>query len=154
LYQGDSLAILETGLFDHIDALISDPPYGIKFTFGAKDKGRNSLCARAAFTGMAGDAQPFDPAPWLQLCGYAEAPQKCPTTKPIALFGAAIRRADYHPPLLSAWIPRLRVVLLPHRKTNSGLKPRPSGRCGGRNPGLKAGVSTVTIGEGMQTPSQ
>jgi hypothetical protein len=41
-----------------------------------------------------------------------------------------------------------------HRKTNSGLKPRPSGRCGGWNPGLKAGVSTVAIGKGMQTPCQ
>jgi hypothetical protein len=40
-----------------------------------------------------------------------------------------------------------------HPETNFGLKPRPSGRCEGWNPGLKAGVSTVATREGMQTPS-
>jgi hypothetical protein len=37
-----------------------------------------------------------------------------------------------------------------HHKTDSGLKPRPSGRCEGWNPGLKAGVSTVATWEGCK----
>jgi hypothetical protein len=37
-----------------------------------------------------------------------------------------------------------------HHKTDSGLKPRPSGRREGGNPGLKAGVSTVATWEGRE----
>jgi putative flippase GtrA len=40
------------------------------------------------------------------------------------------------------------------RKTNSGLKPRPEERCGGRAPFLPGGVLTVAIGEGKEAPSQ
>lgn len=75
LYLGDSLAIAPT--LKGVDALISDPPYGISY-FHSGGGGRSSTLeggdpatARAkAYAGVGamiiGDDKPFDPTPWLQ----------------------------------------------------------------------------------------
>jgi site-specific DNA-methyltransferase (adenine-specific) len=82
LYLGDCREILPT--LGKVDAVISDPPYGIAFKKGTSGKGvgagRNSEA-------IAGDDKPFDPALLLQwpcvLFGgnhyYARRP---PTTRP------------------------------------------------------------------------
>jgi site-specific DNA-methyltransferase (adenine-specific) len=69
LYLGDCLTLLPA--LSHIDAVVSDPPYGISYkkgkggsTAGYKgkkgDQGRN-------IEAIAGDDKPFDPTPWLDF---------------------------------------------------------------------------------------
>jgi site-specific DNA-methyltransferase (adenine-specific) len=76
LYCGDSLDIAPT--LQGVDALISDPPYGMGYFHGGNVKGGtetlqggNPKTARAkAYAGagamIIGDDKPFDPTPWLQ----------------------------------------------------------------------------------------
>jgi site-specific DNA-methyltransferase (adenine-specific) len=60
LYHGDGLALLPS--LGAVDAVITDPPYGIAYQHGARRGGR-----LMGTDGMAivGDDKPFDPAPWL-----------------------------------------------------------------------------------------
>jgi site-specific DNA-methyltransferase (adenine-specific)/modification methylase len=46
------------------DAVVSDPPYGISYSKGAGGKGKHS---RRNIEAIAGDDEPFDPAPWLHV---------------------------------------------------------------------------------------
>ncbi len=71
LYLDDCRDILPT--LTGVDALISDPPYGIAIGFGAGGGGIRSSSGKRyakAFTGknlVAGDAEPFDPAHLLEV---------------------------------------------------------------------------------------
>ena len=66
LYLGDALQIAPT--LQHIDALITDPPYGTNFDFTKPRRSRTPLQLFSAArwsANITGDAQPFDPRPWL-----------------------------------------------------------------------------------------
>jgi site-specific DNA-methyltransferase (adenine-specific) len=67
LYQGDA-RVIAAGL-QHIDALVTDPPYGTNYDFTKVRRSRTplQLCSTSArwTTNMIGDDQPFDPTPWL-----------------------------------------------------------------------------------------
>lgn len=62
LYLGDCLDILPT--LPKVDAVITDPPYGIAYKhggrFGGKLRGTDGMA-------IIGDDKPFDPSPWLQF---------------------------------------------------------------------------------------
>jgi site-specific DNA-methyltransferase (adenine-specific) len=67
LYQGDALQIAPA--LQGIQAVIADPPYGVSFNFMRYRRSRHPLqagipAARWA-ANVIGDAQPFDPTPWL-----------------------------------------------------------------------------------------
>lgn len=66
LYLGDCREILPT--LGKLDAVVSDPPYGISYKRGSGGRGGahsygNRFCNDAA---IEGDSGPFDPTPWLQ----------------------------------------------------------------------------------------
>jgi site-specific DNA-methyltransferase (adenine-specific) len=67
LYLGDCLEVLPT--LTGIDALISDPPYGISFVHGAGGDGIGGGKYVSKFNGVAihGDDRPFDPLPLLAV---------------------------------------------------------------------------------------
>lgn len=76
LYLGDCKKIMPT--LEGVDALVSDPPYGMRYTPGAKSKkktttlkggARNRMCLK-----VIGDHEDFDPSPLLKykiavICG-------------------------------------------------------------------------------------
>lgn len=62
LYLGDCRDILPT--LGKVDALISDPPYGIAHVKGSGGKGKHN---RRNIAPIVGDAGPFDPAPLLNF---------------------------------------------------------------------------------------
>ena len=71
LYLGDCREILPA--LPKVDAVISDPPYGINFTHSGKHgcRSRGAGATKASrlrgTPPIAGDAEPFDPAPWLSV---------------------------------------------------------------------------------------
>ena len=70
LILGDCLDILPT--LPRVDAVISDPPYGIGYAHGGGMRGGeigNTAAANArGCPPIHGDTQPFDPAPFIALC--------------------------------------------------------------------------------------
>ena len=67
LYCGDCLEILATLAPDSVDAVVTDPPYGLnwntdftRFTGGNGRRGPGTVHRK-----IRGDDAPFDPAPWL-----------------------------------------------------------------------------------------
>jgi site-specific DNA-methyltransferase (adenine-specific) len=63
IYLGDCREVLPH--LKNIDAVVSDPPYGIKHRRGqAANRGKGITLGT---TGIAGDKEPFDPKPWLQF---------------------------------------------------------------------------------------
>ena len=66
IYHGDCLSIVRALDTAAIDAVVSDPPYGIGYRHGG---GGNSPQGRKTHRRLGdpihGDDQPFDPAPWL-----------------------------------------------------------------------------------------
>lgn len=62
LYHGDCLEILPT--LPKADAVITDPPYGIKYSHGV---GGGKLARSTKFDDhpIVGDDKPFDPLPWV-----------------------------------------------------------------------------------------
>lgn len=71
LHQGDCLEFLKTLEAGSIDAVISDPPYGMKWNTdstrfsGGKKTNRRLGDGRADWGDIKGDGEPFDPSPWL-----------------------------------------------------------------------------------------
>jgi site-specific DNA-methyltransferase (adenine-specific) len=65
LIHGDCLDVLPTLDAGSIDAVITDPPYGIKHRRG-KAGNRGKGITRGTI-GIIGDSQPFDPSPWLSF---------------------------------------------------------------------------------------
>jgi site-specific DNA-methyltransferase (adenine-specific)/modification methylase len=62
LHLGDCREILPT--LEPVDAMVSDPPYGIGYVHGAV---KMAHATRFAGVAVIGDDQPFDPSPWLEL---------------------------------------------------------------------------------------
>ncbi len=75
LYLGDCLEILPS-IRKQVDAIVSDPPYGIGYVHGSTGRGPFSPTQNTA--PIIGDDLPFDPAPWIALAGDS----------PILLWGA------------------------------------------------------------------
>jgi site-specific DNA-methyltransferase (adenine-specific) len=65
LYLGDCLQVLAT--LPPVDAVISDPPYGVKERTARGKAGRGKLLRSKDWEPVAGDDRPFDPAPWLDF---------------------------------------------------------------------------------------
>ena len=80
LYLGDCLEILPT--LPKVDAVITDPPYGISFEKGAGGHGAQPKERRRDYGPMTGDDKPFDPSPFLNwpcvLWGANHYAQKLP----------------------------------------------------------------------------
>lgn len=77
LYLGDCLEIMPTLQKGAIDAVVTDPPYGIGYVYG----GGRSLDRKAPVNcnPIIGDDKPFDPGPLIELAG----------DKPLLMFGAS-----------------------------------------------------------------
>lgn len=107
LYLGDCREVVPT--LGKVDAVLSDPPYGMawntdstRFTGGHMKRGEG----RDDWGGVRGDAQAFDPAPWLQfphciLWGANHYAQRLPVgatliwlKKPPELFGTFLSDAE------------------------------------------------------------
>lgn len=68
LYHGDCLEILPT--LPKVDAVVTDPPYGIGFAHGGNDNsgiGKGKYATKFAKQTIAGDDAPFNPASLLTL---------------------------------------------------------------------------------------
>ena len=68
LYLGDCLEILPT--LPKVDAVITDPPYGVGFIHGGNDNsgiGLGRYATKFAGVAIAGDRAPFDPSPFLAM---------------------------------------------------------------------------------------
>lgn len=68
LYLGDCLEILPT--LPKVDAVVTDPPYGISFVHGGNDRGgigKGKYATKFAGEAIAGDAVPFDPSSLLSM---------------------------------------------------------------------------------------
>ena len=65
LYLGDCREILPT--LPKVDAVITDPPYGMAHPCNFAGRGRGNLAACNDFPDVFDDDKPFDPAPWLLL---------------------------------------------------------------------------------------
>lgn len=89
LYLGDCLNILPMLEAGSVDAVVTDPPYGMDAKVNYKSRQRGALAECNDFEPIHGDAKPFDPTPWLRFPS-------------IALFGANWY-ADQLPPS-GAWI--------------------------------------------------
>jgi len=65
LYLGDCLEILTTLADGGVDAVITDPPYGVKVKFGDCKFGRRGARVVHHNAPIYGDDKPFDPSPFL-----------------------------------------------------------------------------------------
>lgn len=65
LYHGDCLDILPTLEAGSVDAVVTDPPYGMDAKTNYKSRKRGALAECNDFPPIEGDAEPFDPLPWL-----------------------------------------------------------------------------------------
>jgi len=65
LYLADCLDVLPT--LGRVDAVITDPPYGIAHPCNFAGRGRDNLAGCGDYADVAGDDKPFDPAPFLNL---------------------------------------------------------------------------------------
>lgn len=72
LYLGDCMDILPT--LTGIDAVISDPPYGMNYRRSGNSKNSISSTGKVWTETIIGDDVPFDPTPWLQWpCAFTGA---------------------------------------------------------------------------------
>jgi DNA modification methylase len=60
LVQGDCLDVLAGADLSAVDAVVTDPPYGLNY-----DPGRSTQQGITPFAVLVGDDQPFDVSPWL-----------------------------------------------------------------------------------------
>jgi site-specific DNA-methyltransferase (adenine-specific) len=65
LHLGDCKEILPT--LGRVDAVVSDPPYGIGYVSGPISRNSISTTRKRFSVGIVGDDAPFDPSPWLAL---------------------------------------------------------------------------------------
>lgn len=64
IYHGDALEVAAS--LGRVDAVISDPPYGVAWDTDYRRFTSGFGTPRTAHKAIANDANPFDPAPWLQ----------------------------------------------------------------------------------------
>ena len=90
LYLGDCLEVMPT--LTAVDALVSDPPYGISYAHGAGGDGIGGGRYVSKFNGVAihGDDRPFDPTPFIHFA-------------PVSVLFGANHFADSLPPS-SKWL--------------------------------------------------
>jgi len=67
LYHGNCLEILPTLKLGSVDAVVTDPPYGIGLNTDYKTRKGSALATCNDFAPIVGDNRPFDPAPFLGL---------------------------------------------------------------------------------------
>lgn len=67
VHTGDCLEVLRTIPSGSVDAVITDPPYGISHKCNFSERGRGCLAACNDYPDVIGDDKPFDPAPLLGL---------------------------------------------------------------------------------------
>ncbi len=84
LYLGDCLEVLPT--LDSVNAVVTDPPYGIAYRHGAR---KNGKVLGMDLVSIVGDDKPFDPEPWLDY--------------PVVVLWGANHYADRLPPS-SCWL--------------------------------------------------
>jgi site-specific DNA-methyltransferase (adenine-specific) len=65
LYCGDCLEVMKSLPDGSIDAVVTDPPYGIGLKANYKSRKRGALAECNDFPPIVGDDKPFDPAPFL-----------------------------------------------------------------------------------------
>lgn len=65
LYLGDCLELLPS--LPKVDAVITDPPYGISHPCNFAERGRGALADCIDYPDVHDDDKPFDPSPWLAL---------------------------------------------------------------------------------------
>lgn len=65
LIEGDCLEGLKTLPSGSVDAVVTDPPYGIRYRRGSSSKAGICSTWKQASRPIRGDAEPFDPSPWL-----------------------------------------------------------------------------------------
>lgn len=65
LWQGDCLDLMADIPDGSVDAVITDPPYGMNLATNYKARKRTALAECNDFAPIEGDNQPFDPAPFL-----------------------------------------------------------------------------------------
>lgn len=66
LYRGDCLEILPTLEAGSIDAVMTDPPYGIDHPCNYAERKRAALAPCTDYPNVIGDNKPFDPLPFLK----------------------------------------------------------------------------------------
>ena len=67
LHHGDCLDFLRSLPSGSVDAVVTDPPYGMKLATNYKSRGRGPLAGCNDYRPVHGDDKPFDPSPWLQF---------------------------------------------------------------------------------------
>ncbi len=67
LYLGDCYKIMESFSKEQINAVITDPPYGIKMDRNYGKRGGQKLVPGNNFPPVVGDDKPFDPSPFLNF---------------------------------------------------------------------------------------
>jgi site-specific DNA-methyltransferase (adenine-specific) len=65
LHLGDCLTYMQGMAAGSVDAVITDPPYGIAHPCNYHERGRGKLAACNDYPDVIGDAGPFDPSPFL-----------------------------------------------------------------------------------------
>ena len=65
LYHGDYLEILPTLESGSVDAVVTDPPYGMDAKVDYRSRKRGALAEGNDFMPIIGDSTPFDPTPWI-----------------------------------------------------------------------------------------
>ena len=65
--QGDCLEVLKSLPDGCVDAVVTDPPYGMALNTSYKSRGRSKLAECNDFPPVHGDDKPFDPSPWLDF---------------------------------------------------------------------------------------
>lgn len=67
LYCGDCLEILPTLADGSVDAVVTDPPYGIGHPCNYAERGRGAMADCNDYPDVIGDNAPFDPSPLLSM---------------------------------------------------------------------------------------
>ena len=74
IHCGDCIEFMKALPDGCVDAVVTDPPYGINLDTNYKARGRGRLADCSDYPPIHGDDRPFDPSPWLNypitaLCG-------------------------------------------------------------------------------------
>jgi site-specific DNA-methyltransferase (adenine-specific) len=67
LHLGDCLDVMRTLPAASVDAVITDPPYGIAVETNYRERKRTALAPCNDFSPIVGDDKPFDPSPFLSF---------------------------------------------------------------------------------------